>query len=299
MTAALPIVHKKRLCLFRNPAVYEEIHSLNAEHDCQRIVHLLACHEFAFDITRCLELALFHTYGSTSISRLLDKTSEFQRVGQKRYDDTRLLISHFLEEGYDSPYGQRAIAQMNSTHGHFAIPNDDFLFVLSTFISYPFNWLDHFGYRPMSAHEKKAWFTFFRHVGIRMNIQNIPETWEAYQAWVDTYENTYLVYTESNRNVANATVGIFKAWFPKPLDRLVEPAVRVLISDKLRQAFGYKAPSPSFAALIHAALSIRKRLKRSIHIERQPKLIANTRNRTYPGNAYTIEGIAPTYLKDR
>jgi hypothetical protein len=40
-------------------------------------------------------------------------------------------------------------------------------------------------------------------------------------------------------------------------------------------------------------LGCRKRLKRFIHLERQPKLIANTRNRTYPGNRYRIEDIGP------
>jgi hypothetical protein len=31
--------------------------------------------------------------------------------------------------------------------------------------------------------------------------------------------------------------------------------------------------------------------------ERHPKLIANTRNGTYRGNTYTIEGIAPSYAR--
>lgn len=299
MTTPTAVRYRKRWGLFRNPAIYQEIQALHPEKDCQRIVHLLSCYEFGFDIARALELALFHTYGSQTVSRLLDKTGEFRKVGQKRYDDTRLLISHFLEDGYDSEFGQRAIARMNATHGHFTIPNDDFLFVLSTFISYPFNWLDKYGYRPLNSNEKQAWFTFFRRIGERMNIQDIPERWEDFQQWVETYEAQNLVYAESNRRVANATVGIFEAWFPKPLDRLVEPAVRVLISTKLRRAFGYDDPPAWFATLIETTLSIRKRLKRWVHLERQPRLIANTFNRTYPKNTYTIEGIKPTYLKDQ
>ena len=89
MTAAFPAVYRKRFLLLRNPAIRAEIASLDADLDCQRIVHLLACYEFPFDITRSLELALFHTYGSVSVSRLLDRTGEFCKFGQKRYDDTR------------------------------------------------------------------------------------------------------------------------------------------------------------------------------------------------------------------
>jgi hypothetical protein len=290
--------YRKRFGFLRNPAVCEEIAALDAERDCQRIVHLLSCHEFAFDITRCLELALFHTYGSVSVSRLLDKTGEFRKFGQKRYDDTRLLISHFLEEGYDSEYGNAAIARMNAIHGHFRISNDDFLFVLSTFVSYPIDWLARYGYRPMTPHEQLAWFTFFRGVGERMGIRDIPETRDEFARWVDEYEAENLVYAESNRNVANATVAVFAGWFPWPLKGVVEPAVRALISDKLRRAFGYEKPAEWWSASLHGVLALRARIKRVVHIERQPKLIANTRNRTYPGNRYTIVGISPSYLAD-
>jgi hypothetical protein len=299
MSVSFPTVHRKRFGVFRNPAVRQEIAALEAERDCERIVHLLACYEFPFDITRCLELALFHTYGSVPVSRLLDRTGEFRRFGQKRYDDTRLLISHFLQEGYRSGYGRQAIERMNAIHGHFRIPNDDFLFVLSTFVSYPINWLARYGYRPLTAHEQQAWFTFFRDIGESMGIEDIPPTWETFQQWVAAYEEVNLIYADSNRRVADSTVAIFAGWFPWPLKPLVEPAVRALIDDKLRQAFGYEKPATWFCRSIDAALALRKRIKRLVHLERTPKLIANTRNRTYPGNRYTIDGIAPSYLKDR
>jgi hypothetical protein len=285
--------HRPRFGFLRQPAVRREIASLDAERDCQRIVHLLACHEFAFDLTRCLELALFHTYGSRSVSRLLAATGEFQRRGQKRYDDTRLLISHFLESGYDSDAGQRAIARMNAIHGRFRIPNDDFLFVLSTFVSYPYDWIGRYGYRPLTPHERHAWWCFFREVGRRMGIAGVPDEWEALQRFVAGYEAAQLVYAPSNRGVADATVAVFAGWFPRPLRFLVQPTVRALIGEPLRAAFGY-APAPrAWGATLQFVLGCRKRLKRFIHLERQPKLIANTRNRTYPGNRYRIEDIGP------
>jgi hypothetical protein len=219
-------VYKKPFGIFRNAAVRREIETLDPVNDCQRIVHLLACYEFPFDITRCLELALFHTYGSVPISALLHKTGEFRRVGQKRYDDTRLLISHFLEDGYDSPFGTAAIARMNTIHGHFSIPNDDYLFVLSTFISYPINWVKQYGYRPMTGKEQTAWFNFFRKIGERMGMSDIPADWPGFQRWIDAYEEKNLVYAESNQAVANSTIAIFEGWFPGPLKGVVHPAAR-------------------------------------------------------------------------
>ena len=72
-----------------------------------------------------------------------------------------------------------------------------------------------------------------------------------------------------------------------------------MISAPLRRAFGY-APAPAWLrAAIGATLALRKRVKRVIHLEQTSKLIATTRNRTYPGNSYSIETIGPGYLKDR
>lgn len=93
--------YEKRLGLFHNPAVSREIAGLDAQRDVQRIVHLLSVYEFSWDFARALELALFYTYGSASVSRLLDRTGEFERYGQKRYDDTAILIGHFIESGWE------------------------------------------------------------------------------------------------------------------------------------------------------------------------------------------------------
>jgi uncharacterized protein (DUF2236 family) len=186
---------------------------------------------------------------------------------------------------------------MNAIHGNFRIPNDDYLFVLSTFISYPIDWLAKYGYRPLTAYEQTAWFTFFRNVGERMGMAGIPQDWAAFRRWVEEYEDKNMVYAESNRAVADSTVAIFAGWFPGPLKGLVQPAVRALISDKLRTAFGYEKPAGWFVELIEVVLQLRAKIKRAIHLEHTPKLIANTRNRTYPGNSYSIDEISPTYLK--
>ncbi|MFO1320068.1 MAG: oxygenase MpaB family protein [Burkholderiales bacterium] len=292
----MTIPYRKRLGILRNPAIRAEIGALDAERDCERIVHLLACYEFPFDVTRSLELALFHTYGSRSVSRLLDVTGEFRLHGQKRYDDTRLLIAHFMQEGLDSPTGRRAIARMNGTHGRFRIPNDDFLFVLSTFVTYPVDWIGRWGWRPLTAHEKHAWFTFFRRVGERMGLAGVASTIKDMQAFVARYEAEHLVFAPSNRAVADATVAIFEDWFPWPLKAAVKPAVRALIPPVLTRAFGYEGGSRALGWLLDRAMRLRAACTRQLACEAYPKTIANTRNRTYPGNRYVIESLGPARL---
>ena len=90
-----------------------EIEALDPERDCQRIMHLSFGYEFPWDSTRALEVALYRTYCVPSISKLLDKSGEFYRHAQRRYDDTAILVAEMCEWGYESGRGKEA-----RTHPH-------------------------------------------------------------------------------------------------------------------------------------------------------------------------------------
>ncbi|GAB3504734.1 oxygenase MpaB family protein [Spirosoma knui] len=292
----MPAVYNKRLGLFRNPNVQQELKRLDPVRDNQRIVHLLTAYEFPFDITRALELALFHTYASPRVSGLLAQTGEFERHGQKRYDDTSRLIAAFMEAGYDSDIGQRAITHMNYIHGHYRIANEDYLFVLSTFIFYPITWVNRYGWRTLSSAEELALFYFFCEVGKRMHLVDIPPTLAELRAFTDAYEARHFRYTDSNRRIADATVQIVKGWFPTVLHPFVRPAVAGMIDEKLALAFGYKRPPGWFIALLNIALWIRKWPLRWLTFKPYPSLVANTTFRHYPDGVPAIEAVGPAHL---
>src|SRR5437667_11177622 len=168
--------------------ILDEIKTLDPLKDHLRIVYLVTCFEFPFDTTRALEFALYRTYCVPSVSALLDKTREFAERAQKRYDDTDIIVSELMEWGYDSDRGKRALRRMNQIHGRFAISNDDFLYVLSTFVFEPIRRNARFGWRPLSDHERLAYFHFWREVGRRMGIRAIPETYEAFERFNLDYE---------------------------------------------------------------------------------------------------------------
>ena len=292
----MTITYSKRLGLFRNPAVQHELSTLDPIRDHQRMVHMLTAYEFPFDITRALELALFHTYASPRVSGLLARTGEFERHGQKRYDDTSRLISEFMESGYDSEKGQRAIAHMNHIHSHYRIDNADFLFVLATFVFYPIHWVNRYGWRKLTASEELALFYFFREVGRRMNLSDLPDNLTDLQAFTDAYENKYFRFTESNQKIADATVKIVQGWLPGFLQPLVQPTFAALINHKLRLAFGYQRPPGWFIALTTGALWLRKWPLRWITFKPYPSLIAKTKFRHYPDGPPEIEAVGPERL---
>jgi hypothetical protein len=150
-----------------------------------------------------------------SIAELLAWTGEFTERPQKRYDDTQLLISAFCELGYDSDLGRRALRRMNRIHGRFAIANEDFRYVLSTMILEPIRWNARFGWRPLLEVERLATFHFWRAVGRRMGIRDIPETYDELERFNLEFERQRFAYTEAGHRVAVATRDMFLDWFPR------------------------------------------------------------------------------------
>jgi len=273
-------------------AVFHAIQKLDPQKEHQRIVFLSSCYDFPFDTTRALEFALFRTFCVPGIAALLDRTGEFQKRPQKRYDDTDLIISELMEWGYDSDRGRRALRRMNQQHGRFAIANEDFLYVLSTFIYEPIRWNERFGWRPMGDTERLAYFYFWREVGRRMHIKNIPEDYTTLERFNRDYEKQHYRFTEANQRVGGATRELFVSWFPRMLSPLVRSAIYSLLDDSLIDGFGFPRPSRFMRSLVAGALRLRARLAGLLPPRRHPRLRTEMRHPSYP-EGYVIEQLGP------
>lgn len=273
--------------------ILTEIERLDPERDHQRIVYLDTCFEFPFDVIRANELALFRTYAVPSIGALLDRTGEFVQRAQKRYDDTDLILSELLEHGYDSPRGRAALKRMNHLHGRFSIDNDDFLYVLSCFVFEPARWLDRFGWRPFSDVERLGFFHYWRAIGRRMRIKDIPDSYVEFEEFKVRYERERYRFTESGRRVADATMDMFMAWFlPRPLRPLGRPFLLALLDEPLLDAFRYPRPPAALRRLVEGQLRLRSRVVRMLPERRRPKMRTALRHRTYR-QGYEIEVLGP------
>ena len=273
--------------------VARRIEHLDAERDHVAIVNLLAGREFPWDFTRALELALYRTYCVPSISALLDATGEFRRRGQKRYDDTSIIMSEILEWGYDAGRGREALRRMNRIHARFQIANEDFLYVLSTFLLEPVRWVERFGWRPMTAHEKRAFHAFWREVGVRMGIRDIPPDYDAFERYNVDFERAHFRYTPENRRVGEATRDIFAGWFPAALRPLTELLVYAMLDESVLDAFGFPHPTPAERALVEVALKARARVVRWLPPRRRDGFITGAPTRTYP-RGYEISELGPS-----
>jgi ER-bound oxygenase mpaB/B'/Rubber oxygenase, catalytic domain len=268
--------------------VVEEIERLDPGRDFERISFLSTNHDFPWDVEQSLSLAFFKTYGIPSISALLDCSGEFRERAQKRYDDTELILAEILDNGIDSNRGKEATRRMNRMHGRFQIRNEDFLYVLATFVLVPLRWNRKYGWRRYTKQEELATLNYWHALGRRMNISDIPDSIEELEAWSDEFERANLRFSESSRQVADDTLGLFLSWYPALLRPLIRPAVLALLDDELLDAFGYHHPPAWLRRALDLALRARARIVARLPRRTKPHLITERRHRGYPGG-YRLE----------
>lgn len=264
-----------------------QIQQLDPVQDHCQIAHIMTGYEFPWDTTRSLEFALMRTFCVPSISALLDKTGEFKHRPQKRYDDTGLLTTEIMKWGYESDRGKKAIERMNAIHGRFKISNEDFLYVLSTFIYEPIRWNARFGWRQMCEQERLASFYFWREVGKRMHIQDIPETYEEFERYNLDYERQHFRYSDTNRRTGEATRDLFLSWFPSVLRPMLKPSVYALLDDTILEACGFPHAPMLLRSFVAMSLKLRGRVLRLLPPRKQAAFFTDFSVRSYP-NGYDI-----------
>jgi dephospho-CoA kinase len=273
----------------------------NRDAEAASTCHRLAGELFPWDITRALELALLKTFCVPSIAGLLDRTGEFERRPRKRYDDTGLMVAELLRHGPDSPQGAAVITRMNRIHGHYAIHNDDYLYVLSTFVAEPIRWLERFGWRPLSAEEQQALFRFWRRVGMRMAIETIPATLEELLAFNQRFEAERFAAAPANGRVADATLAMLLRDWPAPLRPAIRRLLQGLPDARVSTSLGWPQAPPALQRSLRAALRLRSRLANGWQRLLPPRGTRFYSERSTPsyGTSFHLEQLGPPPLLER
>jgi uncharacterized protein (DUF2236 family) len=263
------------------------------------VYRISSTYEFPWDYFHSLSFALFRSFAVPSIGRLLAETGEFTERTQKRFEDTVLILDTVLEHGFTSETGRAAIRRMNQMHRAYPISNQDFVYVLSTFVVLPIRWIDRFGWRRLSETEKIASARYYRELGRHLGITDLPASYQEFAAHLDSYEAERFAHDPGGRAVGDAALGLFTTF---PLARrlpaaLVRRLALGLMDDPLRTALGYPRFSQSEQRLYASAVRMRGRVVRLLPPRTEP-LFARQRPeiRGYP-HGYDIGqlGTFPTF----
>lgn len=275
-----------------------KIEALHPEKDAWEIVRLSIYYEFPWDFNRALELALYKTYAVPSIAKILENSWEFERNTQKRYDDTDLLLSEIIENGLGEGRGLRALNQMNYIHSNYKISNEDYLYVLGTFMFEPTSWINKYGYRRLTSNEELAGFYVWKEIGEKMHIKDIPPSIQAFREYYDAFERTHFSYSDANAKVGRFTENLLLSWYlPEFLYDAARPFLFSVMQPHVLVAFKHREPGPVLRSLATSALRLRS-LAASLVPRTQPFIrTRDYKHKAYP-NGYEIERLGPEKLMD-
>lgn len=280
-------------------AVLRRIRSLDPERDYAEIYRTMLRYEFPWDLKLGLNLAFNRSFSVASIAATHNRTGELIRHTQKRIDDTGLLMYEIILSGFTHQRGRDALRRINQIHRAFDIPNDEYLYVLGCLVVVPLRWLDRYGWRRPCCHERRATFLFYRELGRRMNIADIPDTHEELEAWFDAYDAEHLVPNDGAAAIERATRMLMLTRVPRVLAPLGDELVSAMYDERLRQATRVPRPPWPVRAGLHVALKARARLLRHLGKPRTTAMFADgIKTKTYP-NGYDINQLGPEHLINR
>ncbi|MEV1320165.1 oxygenase MpaB family protein [Micromonospora arborensis] len=269
------------------------IRTLDPELDWLDIYQTMLRLEFPWDMKLGLNLAFNRSFSIPSIAAVHTASGELTERTQKRIDDTGLLMYEMVLNGFDQPRGRDALRQVNRIHRPYDIPNEEYLFVLGCLVIIPTRWLQRYGWRQPCCHERRATFLFYRELGQRMGITDIPGSYEEFETWFDAYDAVHLTPNDDAAAIERATRSLLLGRIPRPLAPLGDGLVSAMYDDRLRRATRVAAPAWPVRAGLHLALKVRARLQCWLGApQRTPLFSDGIKTRTYPGG-YEINKLGP------
>jgi hypothetical protein len=280
---------------FGRYANLRRIEALDPATEYDEIFGLVTQYEFPWEYVQGTSIAFLRDYGVPSISGLLDRTGEFEHHGQKRYDDTILIGYEATVDTLESTRGRAAIRHLNRIHGKYDIPDDEFVYVLATTIVGPKRFIDAYGWRPLHPHEIESMHKVTTRFGELMGIKGLPDSYEGYERFLDSYEAERFEYAPSNSRVAEASIRIVANWYPQILRPLVRRVSIAMLDEPLVEALGLPRQPRWLKTLLDTGLRLRALVLRAVVPPRRAsRPYVHDATRTYPFG-YSLAELGPSW----
>ena len=274
------------------------IQRLDPNNDCEEIFRLVTDYEFPWDYWQSASLAFFRTFGVPSIAELLHRTGEITTHTQKRADDTLLMLYEITHHGLENEHARAFLRRMNRMHQHYSISNDDHRYILALYIVVPVRWIDRYGWRRLTDHERQAMTAVGRRLGELMGIKNLPHTFDEFSRFADDYEARLFACTEDSRQLASAAMDIAADVLPRrlrrPMRALMQRFSLALLDEEVLRVVGLPLPSQRDRRIAETVLRFRAVLLRRFP-PRSNGRPYHPAPATYPCG-YRVEDLGPDWL---
>ncbi|KAI8137241.1 hypothetical protein BJV82DRAFT_636293 [Fennellomyces sp. T-0311] len=244
--------------------------------------------EFPLVCRESIEFALFKTFTVPTVSKILIGSREFEKHPLRRAEDTELILSEIIdvypriqnelinhrsvtskEKAKQYERAEVSIHRLNQLHGKYPILNDDYIFTVALFVYEPIRWINAFEWRQLDVREINAFFKVWYDIGLKMNIKNLPDTFERLIEFKQQYEQTAVRYSPSNWKVAEPTLCLLTSRLPRFMAPVIRHALPCLLEKIDRIAFGIEEPRWFMTVALHVTMRLRANFIRYLCLPRR------------------------------
>lgn len=266
LSGGVRLIGMFKLPLTRRRSFADLHEDLDPHEDRGRIFEQLIAREFPVEFLLAAELAQLRSFTIPNGSKLLHRTGEFEKHSLKRLDDTRAILVEMGRYGFHSDHARETADHLNALHGFYDIPNDEFLYTLSTFIFDVWLLINRYGWRRLTPNEEKTIYYIYRDMGKLMHIRDIPDSFEAFWGWRQAYEREHQAYAPENHLVAEGLMRGLKEMVPAVFRPTLLPFILSLEDDRFARLLGYRRPNILVRALVRGAMRLRALINRFLTV---------------------------------
>ncbi len=231
--------------------------------DWEQTFRQMALFDLADDLKLGFFLAYYRNFAIPSGSATLVRNGEIPARPMKRSIDTGMVIYELIASGLDSERGRHMTTLLNRVHRHVPGSQEDFLYVLMTLLVVPLRWTDRYGWRKPTPSERDAAVRFFRELGARMHITDIPVTFDEAEIFFDDYERRRVAPSAAGRTLMSATVQVFQSMQPRLLHPFTKRMISTMLDDgPLAEALGLPRSTWWSRLGLNAGLAVRNTIRR-------------------------------------
>jgi len=284
-------VHPQRYALSRATA------QLDPAREAHQIYRAQAMLDMKWEMRLGLNLALYRTFAVPRIAGLLAATGEMAGNPHKRAFDTGLWMYELIEHGMEHERGREVVRGLNRMHRRYAIADEDYRYVLATFVVVPTRFIDDVGWRACTPVEREAVAAFYARLGQLMGIPDVPDSYDAFAAFFEAYEAENVAYSEAGAAQMHATGGVIAEMLPRRLRPLAEPVTAALLEPRLRAALGLRQPPPLARQLVRMALRLRAARERRRPPRTEGWFVPGRQVRGVYPQGYDLHDLGPDWLR--
>ena len=211
--------------------------------DYLRTYQLTVLFDFPKDARIGLNLAFYRVFATPRIANLLVETGEMLGRPAKRGYDTGLVMYELISHGFNHPRGREMVRLLNRVHRPWPILDEDYRYVIAAFTVVPIRWIERRGWRPLLPAEREASAAFYRELGRRMNISDLPQDYTEAENLLDTYEKHHMAPSDAGRRLMDTTQQFIARKLPAWMQRFAPSFTSALLDDPpLTEALGLPRP---------------------------------------------------------